>query len=610
MIYTYTGIKDEIKQRLSLLSDWNTTLYYGVYDRIIDLLAYTANQLVYLAEFYFKESKWVTATKKSSLTKLAKWLRYIPYRKSGAIGELSLSADPSFGAMYSYTGKIVNIPRWCRFTNTASSLNTYCTESVNYETGQIGSITINIKEGEPKQLLYISTGAINEKVYIYSDSTDNEEIEVLIVDGDNNTLYTATYTTNLYLVNDTTTYYYEVVNAPDDSYIYIMFGDGITSRQLNVGERILVKYADTLGSEGDITSSSVITVIKDTLYDEDNSIATLYITNADAITGGSDVEDIESIRNNANNLFQVGNLLSSVENWQTIINSAPYVYKSIVWSVESLGGSLVASDQNTVYVSAVSNTGEALTSSQQTALLTDYIIPKKCLTETISFFPLQKIYIRFDVTAKIQNKTISVMDQNIKTVINDNYDILNTDYQQNVYESNFYAIIDSVEDIIYHSTEAYYMERNLNPSVSNAVLLASCISSETSVLEDQNYLVSNSFEIWIRLKNGGVWADPLQIGETTGVNVISIGGTGFTIVNGFVNYSFNQYSFIITEIVSNPTAYGVQDPGDSDPLGYVIYICYKMQDGSGEQANSIRLPRFYQITDIEESFINTDLSYI
>lgn len=612
MTFDYQGIKDELKNRLSLLSDWNSTLYYGVYDRLIDIIAYTTSKLVYLAEFYFQESKWITATKKSSLVRMAKWLNYTPYRKSGAIGELSLSADPNFGTMYSYIGKTVYIPKWTRFTNTANSITVYCTDSVNYETGQIGSQTISVKEGEPKNFTYISTGAVNEKIYIYSNSVDNDEIEILIVNTNNDILYTATKVDNLYLLDDTLTYSYEVTTSDDEQSVYITFGDGITSRQLNVGERILIKYVDTKGSEGDITSINNITVIKDTLYDEDNNIAFLYVTNDDAIIGGTESEDIESIRNNANNIFQTGMLLSSVENWTSTINSAPYIYKSIVWSVESLGGSLIVNDQNIVYVAAISSTGGVLTSAQQTALLTDYIIPKKCLTEIVSFYTVEKVYIRFNIVAKIQQtKTISVIDSLIKTAISNAYSVLNVDFQENIYESNFVSLIDNLDDIIYHVTEAYYLEKNINAAVSNATLITSYTSSDTSVLENQNYLVIDSFEIWIRIKTDiNTWNDPLLIGQSLGTSINSVAGTGFTITGGFLVYTTNTYSFMITEIISNPSAYGVQNPGDADALGYIIYISYKMQDGNGEQLNSIRLPYFYQVTDIDTTFIDTDLSYI
>jgi len=613
MIYTYDGLVTEIKNRLSLLSDWNTILYYGVYQRIVDMLAYTGEKLVYLAEFLYREAKWITAEKRDSLVKLAIWLGYIPYRKTGAIGELKLSYDPTFNSMSIYTGKEVNIPRWVVFTNTDSDLITYCTESTFYYTGFIGNVVIPVKEGTPKEFLYIAQGIVNECVYVYSDSTDNTEIQVQIVDTSGNFLYEAIITTNLYLINNVVDYYCEISNSAAYDYIKICFGDGINSKKLIAGERVLVKYADTKGASGDITSSNVITVLVTTLVDEDNLPVTLYVTNDEGIVGGSEIENIESIRNNAPNLFQIGSLLSSTANWEAAINLASYVNKSIVWTIESLGLSTTVSDQNVVYFTAVSTTGENLTTIQQGDIIVTYLTPKKCLTEMVAYTALQKIYVRFDITAKIAlTQTFTVLDAAIKTALNTEYDILTTTFQKNIYESNFYRIIDEIPNIIYHTTKIYYMESDINIITSNLKLKPSYTSIDTPNLDKQNYLVLDSFEIWIKRKIANAWVAPLQIAYTSGITIL--GMNGYTITGGFVSYSTNQVSFTIAEIVADVThvIYGIADPGDSDPLGYKIFISYKMQDGNtpATQQNSIRLPYFYQITDIEDSFINADLSYI
>ena len=612
MQYTYNGIKLELQTRLSLMSSWNKVLFHSVYQRIVDLLAYTGEKIVYLAEFLYRESKWFTATKRNSLIVLGKWLGYTPYRKTGALGTLSLSADPTFNPLYTYVGKEVRIPRWHIFTDENNTLNTYCYENTFYRTGEIGSIEVPIKEGTPKQFLYIAKGEVDECIYIYSSNIDNSEVEVQIVDTDNNLLYTAEIVDNLYLINDTENYYCYIENSPDFDYIKICFGDGITSKKLTLNERVLVKYADTLGDQGNITSQDVITKIKTPLFDEDNLAVTLYVTNDDAITGGSEIEGIESIRNNAPNIFQIGNILSSITNWTSVINSASYVNKSKVWTVESLGGSTTVSEQNIVYITAVSNTGIDLTTSQKSDLLVNYLIPKKSLTEVVSFQPLEKVYIRFDITAKLNNTPFSIMNENIINTLTENYGILYTDFQTNVYESNAYKIIDSVDDIVYHETELYYLEKYISPIVSNEKLLPSYTDTDTAILDDQNFLVEDSFEIWIRRKIAGEWEDPLQIGETSGVNITGL--NGYTVNGGFVSYDTNQYSFTVQDIADDITeaVYGVSDPGDSDPLGYILYISYKMEDGNTppKQQNSIRLPYFYQITDIDENFIDTDLSYI
>jgi hypothetical protein len=611
MEYTYNGIKAEIETRLSLLSNWNKILYYGVYQRIVDLLAYTGEKLVYLAEFLYRESKWITAEKRDSLVKMARWLGYIPYRKTGASGTLIVSADPTFQSLYSYTGGEIRIPRWHRFTNADDNIYIYCTENTFYYTGTVGNLEVPVKQGIPKEYTYTASGIINEKIYIYSESIDNNEIQVQIVDSNNNFLYEVNITTNLYLINNTDDYYCQIENGADNTYIYIQFGDGINSKKLSTGEKVLIKYADTLGSTGDINSTSIVTVIKDYLYDENNDVVTLYVNNTEAITGGEEIEDIESIRNNAPNLFQAGMLLSSVENWQAVINSAPYVNKSKVWTAESLGSTL-SSDQQIVYMAVVSNTGEDLTVTQKTSLLADYVTPKKCLTEIPQFENLSKIYARFVVDAKVSNSALSVVDTDIKTALNDRYDILNTDFQTNVYESNFYSTIDSVGDIVYHTTEVYYLEKDAPIIASNLELATSYTAIDTSNLDDQNYLVGDSFELWIKRKIANVWQDPTQVAVTSGINII--GTNGYTISGGYVSYTTNQYSYSVNEIVADTshTIYGVEDPDDSDVLGYILYISYKMQDGNTTpaQQNSIRLPFFYQIMDIDVDFIDTNLTYM
>ena len=615
MIYTYNGLVAEIKARLSLMSDWNTILYYGVYQRIVDMLAYTGDKLVYLAEFLYREAKWFTAEKRDSLVKLAKWLGYVPYRKTGAIGTLQISADSTFNPAYIYTGTDVRIPRWTMFNDVDNSLAVYSIEDTIYYTGTTGNLDVSVKEGAPKEFLYIANGVANETISLYSDSVDNEELQIWVVDTSDNFLYEVIVASNLYLIDNLVDYYCQIDNSPAYDYIDIMFGDGINSKKLSVGERILIKYADTNGSLGDITSSGVIEVIKPIITDEDNNIITLYCTHAEGIIGGMEIEDIESIRNNAPNVFQIGSVLSSSTNWISLINSVSFVNKSIVWTAVDLGISNFA-NQNIVYYTAVSSTGEDLTTTQRTTLEIDYSLPKKCLTEVMSFQSLEKIYIRFDVTAKIAiNKSLSVVDAAIKLALNNAYNILNAEFQQNIYESNAYRVIDSVSDVVYHSTDMYYLEKDLNPTVSNYKLLPSFLPAESVDLDKQSFLVANSFEIWIRRKGQvtpDVWEIPLQIASTTGT--VITGMNGYTISGGFVSSVTNLYSFTVVEVAADIThaIYGVQNPGTTDHTGYILYISYKMQDGNtpAGQQNSIRLPWFYQITDIEESFINTDLDYI
>jgi len=615
--WDFDGIKQEIKDRLSLLSNWTNTLYYGAYDRIIDIIAYIINKLVNVIFFYYRESTWTTATLLDTLIRECELLSYSYHRRKGAVGEIIISSDPTFNISYSNSLKTVVIPRWSLFTNTAVTSNVYCTDETTYIKNYIGNKSIPVKEGIPRTYLYTAEGITDEVIYLApSDVTygiDNDEINIYMAEADGTILSEVSIEDNLYFLNDLVNYYCTVKNVPDFSTVNITFGDGIKSSKLNVGQYVLIKYAETLGDQGNIQSSGEITEISSTLYDSDGTDVTdlLYVTNEESISDGSDYEDIESIRNNAPNLFQTGYRLGSIGDWQTTIDSISYVNKAAVWTVEDVGGSTVISEQNTVYVTAVSSTGDDLTTAQQTEIEIDYLKEKKSPTETVTWNPLEKIYTAFDVSAKISNLTTAEMITNIKDAISDAYGVLNVGFQENIYESAYIKTISDIPNIVYHNTTLDNMEKNISKNSSNVEILPSYLSSDTIIEEDQVLLVSETMKLWIKEKMSSVWGSVRQIGREISGVIQNLIPSSFTITGGTVNLLANTYNFNITSATgSGVIDTGTRNPGTNDPNGYLLYLTYQTKDGNDTNQNCIRLPRRYQITDVDEDFITTSLTYI
>ena len=751
MEYTFDGIKQEVKNRLSLKNNWKESLYFSTYDRIIDAVTYAIDKSVYQSEFLYKESVWDTATKIESLLIRAIPLQYKAYRKKGATGIVYLSGDSTFSPTYQYGGFQVYLPRWSVLTDTNKTIKVYTTEDYYYYPGTVGNVELSVIEGTPKKYTYVSSGLESETFTIYNDSIDNDQFEIFIVSATGEVLNTVNVVDNLYFVYDTVNYSCEVTTSLDQQSVDFKFGDGITARKLVPGEYILVKYAETSGADGDIGSTGVITTFQDTIYDSSGNTVTLYLTNEEAITGGSDVEDIESIRQNAPNLFFSGYRLGSEGDWSTLLASVSYVYKAIVWTISSVGGSSASAEQNQVFITAISSEGENLTTAQQEDLIDNYINEKKCLTEAVSFQDFEKIYTKFEIVGKIQNKTITVMDQLIKQTLYDNYGVINTDFQTSIYDSNFYSVINNIEDVVRHTTTSYYIEKDLSPLITNRKIFPSYTSEYTTILERQIYLLEDTVKLWIKRKVAGAWLDLMQMGYTdTTDNTLILGMNGYSISNGSILYSQNELDWSIDTIINNdpqnlipaisssfitdgtewwsktngslqwntseayytangntgtnsiyrnslvltgltytikfkaksatmtskPEVYldttkatetacpnlttsyqdyefeclapdvstnslilkfgtsltngtilyitdieiveklpsgsfGVKNPADTDEDGYIIYLEYKTKDGYGQQTNSIRIPGFNQISDLEQDdFVTTTLTYI
>jgi hypothetical protein len=475
-----------------------------------------------------------------------------------------------------------------------------------------GVVYIPVKEGLPSSFLYIASGAINEKFIVYSNTADNDQVEVSIVDSNNNLLYSVTNTDDIYLINSLAYYYCTIESLPSFEGFTIQFGDGVTSKKLNTGDRVLVKYATTLGAKGNVGQTGIISTFKNSVTDLAGNSANIFLTNDELITGGEGVEDIEHARHFSRDLFYAGFRFHSYNDDVAIIDAHPDVAKSIVWSDEDVNPSAIASTNSIVHISAVANTGEALTLAQQNDIKINYLKLKRSVTDIIKFEPLGVICAQFRTFATLKPVVAVPVVNNIYNALNAKYGILNAPYKQSIYESNAFTVIQNADtNIIHHHTDLWIVDRSedypvLNGTVSNYPVSASNPAGIEPDPTKQVYIQNLKVEIWITRKVGGVILAPIRIAYCNpSIPSQLIGDNSYTISGGFVTYASNLVTFVVMDIVNDivppgqpGTTFGVQNPSDTDNDGYAIRVTYKTKDGNGAYLNDIRVPNFFNITQV------------
>jgi hypothetical protein len=420
----------------------------------------------------------------------------------------------------------------------------------------VGYALIPVRQGVPTSYTYVGTGILNEKIPIYSDSIDQQEIYVYLMNLDGSVNYEIPIVEDIYFSNQTDTYTCEIENFPDYSGLFIKFGDNITSKQLVSGDIIKIRYSITLGANGNLRSSSLVTAIASPLTNILGEVETIYVTNVDEIIGGTDLETIAQIKKQYSRAYSSSKQLTKRDAWESAIEEKQYVYRAKVWTELDLALnsqiSLTASGkQNYHYITGVNTEGNGLTPSQQVDISNNILLPRKSPTDVVSWQTLIKIRIKFDILAEIVN-TISFTDMKnrISTQLKADYGVLNLNFAQNIYTSNYIRTIDLIKDIIRHETTASYAEENIPISAqSDGDGSKNFLATKTAnyySLEERILLVENSTQLWIRRKIDDVWYPSVKIGQSQGV---SVSGTNFFTVSG--NISYNSGSSLLDQATIN-----------------------------------------------------------
>lgn len=559
--FDFDAISERIKTNLRAKSEWAELPNTGTDVNLIDAIALEEAYCMNGDEYYTTENWWRQARNKSSLMVNAPMLGYKAPRKVGAVGYLKCSSSESFD-----TPPTISIPiaKWSEFSDddgvtVVSTQASIISTSASY-------VEIPVVQGSYKTYSFIAQGDDFETYEIDSDSIENIYYELYV----NNVLWTEVDSILIASEDDQS---YAIDNANDFSTITLRFGNTYFGKKLVSGDEVVFKCVITDGDDGNINGLNMITNVDSLITNSSNEQVDIYCTNESSISGGADTVSLETIRETAPKIYQTGDRATSGDDYSVIISELSYITKVIVWGHYEYcidngldTWTFLEATENTVKVSALNSSYENLSDNEKTSLI-ESIYEQKGPTDIVEFVDVEIINIYFTVEAKVlsQSYALAVVQANIIETLEDNYNIENIDFNENLPESDYKSLIDDVEGVDYHNTtistykdfefsSSYAASVNLPIYPLDGVTLALYIR-DTTVVGEEFYQIGesdSSGNITATLIDWNLYVSKVDVSTGEGQVVIIEGLSGnyenyelrFTYSGTSLNYTLNSRNSI------------------------------------------------------------------
>ena len=544
------SIKNRMISRLQSKQSWKDILFYSTNLILVETFAEALHNVADFNTYLTIETKWALAQNRTSLLASQDLHNYQAKRKLSSRGSLRISTSETFDGKHTQD---ITIQKYTQFKTSDDikflSRNVYILDkNSNY-------IDIDVIQGEYITNTFTATGTINEIISIDSTDIENDSIEVYI----NGFLWTQTR--SIY-EEQPDAFSYQLIQDLSNNTVKILFGDGIFGRRLTSGDVIRVDHINTIGDKGNIAGAGVITEVVSNIRDITGASVDLYCNNIEAILGGRDEEQLESIRSNATNYFQTGDRAVSTKDYETLILlNAPYISKIQVWGVYEYNidnnrdmWDFLPSDENLVNVCALNLSYENLSQFQKDDIST-FLLDKKSPTDILKFQDANPIDMLFFIDAYVTDKSylLNMVKNDIQNALDTNYGLGKTNFFQHIYFSDYIRLIDEVPGVDHHNTK-FKIQEYLDFEDAYVVLFGLALYP----------LQLEGLEVWIK----DISADTVfKIGEDNRQGNI-VGVTGFDLTGSNITYSNGVGNLAVVSGLSKSIEH------------YKIFIRYKIENNN------------------------------
>lgn len=387
----FFSIKENLKNYLQSQSEFSDYNFDGAgLSVLLDVLSYNTHYNATLAHLTANEMFLDSAVKRSSVVSIAKSMGYTPRSKTSARASLTVTITPAA----SYTANSLTLDRTIPFSAAVNGkvYNFYPAET--YTAQRIDdTFTFNIE---------VIEGTILTNSFIVDQSTVSGPFIIPNPDVDRSTISVRVQQSVSTPSIETYAYYDNILDVDKDSRVFyvdenpyglqeIRFGDGVISKQLTVGNVVIVEYVISSGSAanyitrfamgGTLTGSGEIKNI---------------ISETEA-NGGSEPEDIESIRLNAPLYNAAKNRAVTSNDYSALIKSRfDNVNSVLVWGGEENDPPIYGK----VFVSIDPKPNTVITMSDRDYIVRDIIKPRSVVSIQTEF--VDPIYHYLTVSAQIK----------------------------------------------------------------------------------------------------------------------------------------------------------------------------------------------------------------
>jgi len=410
--YDFDRLVLQLQNRLAATETWKDAYRSSTGEMVIELYAYIANLVLYYVERRAEESYLSTAQLKSSVINLVKLLGYNPQRKVSSTGVVTFT----LGAAKTNT---IYLPQYTNL-RTVAGLNFLLTEGVTIEIG-VTSIEAEAIQGTLVRTVVSATGATDQTYTISNTSIENTNLYIYV----NGELWTLVDTFANYGPEDKV---YKLRTESNEN-VTVLFGDDIFGKAPALAASILFEYIRTEGVDGNVYELGAINVIYDPVYDSvGNSITDLTVSNTSTFTGGTESEDIESIRYNAPRLFKTGDRLVTSEDFEAFLLSGvttPRIIESKVWG-ENEESPPNYTYFNTLKICALKSDWSGLNTTDKANISTS-LYSKSLMTVKYEFIAATIVQVVPTMNVVINRRYVkSQAETNIDTILQANFDLGDT----------------------------------------------------------------------------------------------------------------------------------------------------------------------------------------
>ena len=595
-----TSVQNRLKDRLRASAAWASLLTDGASPRLLECVGDEFALLAEQDEFLTRERKWSTARNSSSLVAGAKGFNYDPHRQIGATGYVTVSSSklrfsdawnsyatydlnayvtigtsiykslqstnsnhapassPTWWQLvtvvYTYN---IGIPQWSMFTG-SSGLSYVSIQATNLSPSQ-NSVEVPIVQGVLKTATFASQGIANEEFFISDPNVDNVFYSVYvngIVWSEVSDLLTGASTDKVY----------ETDNDRAFAGVYVRFGDSVNGLKLTAGDTITVQYVMTNGSAGNVTGQAGITTVSSSITDINGTVVPLYCSNLNAVVGGQDYENKESIRINAPLHLQSGNSLSYPDGLASYLRTNfSFIGQCVIWGAYEKNvdagldpSTYIPVEQNYCYIAAITpgtapldilkNLDGTANNTYKNQILTA-TQGRKGFTDLYSFQNVEFIFLNLvsAVTVYDSAPSLSGVVSAVQTGSLATFGVDKWTFKTPIYSSDLNTFVSSIPQVHHHTS---YLEGLVIGTFITSPTLPFTLSMPTGISTLQLWAIrANSVRVMV--------VDTFGVSTTIAVDNGAGGFTaqnGVTISSGTITYATGAITLTISAGLSTPSS--------------------------------------------------------